>query len=117
METLHLVITSLLKLLPGTGTLSTLSGCSCSWSFMCGVAGARRFTPDEWRGRHFARDAIGLSRPLSTMWSTDHFWPAYSPVRTAMRSEERRVVKECVITFITRWSPYIRQKKPKKTKQ
>src|SRR3546814_17216651 len=108
METLHLVITSLLKLLPGTGTLSTLSGCSCSWSFMCGVAGARRFTPAEWRGRPFARDAIGLSRPLSTMWSTDHFWHAYSPVRTAMsrRSEERRVGKEWVSTYRSWWSTH-----------
>src|SRR3546814_15303864 len=37
--------------------------------------------------------------------------------RAAGRSEERRVGKECVSTFRSRWSPYHKKKKQKKIKK
>src|SRR3546814_3380204 len=40
-------------------------------------------------------------------WPTFIDWPAYdSQLHQAMRSEERRVGKECVSTCRSRWSPY-----------
>src|SRR3546814_20544594 len=38
-------------------------------------------------------------------------WPAIAFVRAQVRSEERRVGKECVSTCRSRWSPYHEKKK------
>src|SRR3546814_13713143 len=42
-------------------------------------------------------------------------WPVHEPLR-GLRSEERRVGKECVSTCRSRWAPY-NQKKKKRNKE
>src|SRR3546814_1785426 len=39
-------------------------------------------------------------------WVTGHSYIVYGPLTNGVRSEERRVGKECVSTCRSRWSPY-----------
>src|SRR3546814_13983831 len=78
---------------------------------------ADKRTPVDADGNPLARDVFG--------WTEERVWwrnariALDSPITSAcrFRSEERRVGKECVSTFRSRWSPYPSKKKKTKPKK
>src|SRR3546814_11613862 len=53
----------------------------------------------------FASSPFTEGKPNGYMSYRSHIWTDTDPARTGMRSEERRVGKECVRTCRPRWSP------------
>src|SRR3546814_2962891 len=85
--------------------ISDWSSDVCSSDLQVLIPLAAHLAPEESRGRVVGGIMGGLllgillARPISSVVA-DHFgW-------RAMRSEERRVGKECVSTCRSRWSPY-----------
>ena len=71
----------------------------------------RRIQATRWPERETVDDdSQGV--PLATMqalagyWATDHDWRQVEARLNTLRSEERRVGKECVSLCRSRWSPY-----------
>src|SRR3546814_12392809 len=61
-----------------------------------------------WRRQALAGDLTGAKRTPT---------PSFAAVEVSVRSEERRVGKECVSTCRSRWSPDQQKKKTESTKQ
>src|SRR3546814_15083773 len=78
--------------------------------------GARRLPNDEnARGRAELCDWPGTEREIRRTKGAGRYLPLQH--RVGMRSEERRVGKECVSTCRSRWSPYHYKKKQNRTGQ
>src|SRR3546814_18676495 len=60
-------------------------------------------TKDATEGR---MPCLRVSRPIRCRWRSDSTHECYMSAMQVMRSEERRVGKECVSTCRSRWSPY-----------
>src|SRR3546814_16948600 len=78
--------------------------------------GGRGRVPRALRGEGGERERRRRKRRLQAPQGTDGQGGhrLTGPRRTASRSEERRVGKECVSTCRSRWSPYHEKKKQKK---
>src|SRR3546814_14270930 len=60
------------------------------------------------KGQYSPTSELGKVTKSTPFGSLDH---PFNPLSLALRSEERRVGKECVSTCSTRWSPYHYKKK------
>src|SRR3546814_15261510 len=79
---------------------------------------SRGVAPRQWAGLKFLRlwaERIPQGRPAQRRRAALRADRRIGP-RTAVRSDERRVGKECVSTCRSRWSPYHYKKKQNKKK-